>query len=187
VRFKLDRHPPQHRGITLQARGNRGDIQAIQPEDVSDPIFQANLGRLFEVITAEEAANAVVKQTTNQQAVHPALALIKNQKGEGEGEMKLNVDAIPFEQQGVTVAHLEDGQVAFDRSGIAGRARERGESPGTPGYISGAEPQHAPANEDPSYLSDSRAREKANTDLGLNVTVAPVQREGIISDGFKSN
>lgn len=174
VRFKLERHLPGHRGISLKARGERGDIGSITPEDRQDPIFQANLGLLFEVITAEEAAQAVVKQNTNPaQNVHPALAAIKNEKGEGQGEMKLSIEQ-SHEQAGVTVAKLNEGQVEFDRSGI--KNRERGESPGTPEYVEGARPGHAPANEEPSLLSDSRPKHPAEEATGLTVSVNPVQR-----------
>ncbi|WP_301930982.1 hypothetical protein [Ferruginibacter sp.] len=49
---------------------------------MSDEIFLGNVGLLFEVIPAAEAEDVIGKQTTNQQVVHPALALIRNAKGE---------------------------------------------------------------------------------------------------------
>ena len=66
----------------------------------------------------------------------------------------------PFEDQGVVVAQLEDGNVVVDNGTGIRRSRRAGESPGTPQGISGAEPGHAPAGEEAAYLSDIKARQK---------------------------
>ncbi len=164
-RMKLNRHAPGQRGIQLTPRGTRGDIAPIEPEDTSDMILQDNLALgLIEIITSAEASNTMAKQTTNQQAVHPALAALRNEKG--DAGLTLNVDK-SMEEQGIVVAQLEDGQIAFER-GKGGPnivRRQPGESPGTPANIPGSEPGHAPANESPSFLSDLRK----------NTTVNPVQ------------
>jgi hypothetical protein len=189
-RFKLDKHTPAQRGIVLQARGNRGDLSPVEQADLNDRNLRVNveLG-LIELITANEAAEVVSKQTTNQQAVHPALSALRNEKGEEYAANAVSMGPSP-DEQAITVAKLEDGQIVVDRTGI--RDRVRGEAPGTPDYVGGAEPQHRPANEDPAFLSDLRARQKtANPADGMNVSIEPTIRTGgnpaIISDGFKGN
>lgn len=183
LRFKLERHTPGQRGIQLQARGNRGDLAPVQVEDQNDPIFQDNLALgLFEIVTASEASNVVDKQTTNQQAVHPAMLALRNEKGDAYDHDALKVDQVPFEKQGVVVAKLEDGQIAIDRrtGDIKREAQvDNINQPGVPAYISGAEPGLAPKNEEGSFLSDQKARQKGPqnaNELGLNVSLNPVQR-----------
>lgn len=160
-RMKLSRHAPGQRGIQLKPRGERGDIAPLEEGDMEDMILRDNLNLgLVEIITSNEATNAMGKQTTNRQAVHPALAALKNEKG--EGNMTLNVEQ-SFEDQGVTVATLEDGQVVFDRGkGGPNIRRQPGEAPGVPANIPGAEPGHAPANEPASFLSDLRSKTTVN-------------------------
>ncbi len=187
-RLKLARHQPGQRGIVLQARGTRGDLSPIESEDLKDHILRDNLNAGFiEIITHAEATEVISKQTTNQQAVHPAMAALRNELGQPYEQDAVTVGQSP-DEAAITVARLDDGQIAFDRQGIAGRIRERGESPGTPEYVAGAEPQHRPANEDPAYLSDLRARQRGHNPAdGLNVSVEPtVNTSGnkIISDGF---
>lgn len=157
VSLRFDRH--DKRRIELKPRGQRGDFAPIQPADLNDPVLiqNVNLG-LVELITAGEAAEIAGKQTTNQQAVHPALAVLRNELGEEYDQDSIKVE-IPFEEQGVVVAELEDGNVIVDRTGIR-RKRARGQEPGTPDYIAGAENVHAPAGEEAAYLSDLQARQK---------------------------
>lgn len=164
-RMKLSRHTSGQAGIALKPRGERGDIAPLEPGDLEDIIVRDNaqLG-LIEIITEAEALGAMGKQTTNQQAVHPALAALRNSQGE-EG-MTLAPMQQSFEEQGITVAKLEDGQIAFEKDGL-GRdtsniKRQPGESPGVPANIPGAEPGHSPANEAPSFLSDLRSKTTVN-------------------------
>lgn len=161
-RMKLGRHTAGQRGIQLKPRGERGDIAPLEDGDMEDMILRDNLNLgLIEIITSNEAIGAMGKQTINQQAVHPALAALKN--SQGEGGMTLNVEK-SFEDQGVTVAQLEDGQVVFDKGqrGQPTIRRQPGESPGVPANIPGAEPGHAPANEPASFLSDLRSKTTVN-------------------------
>lgn len=161
-RIKLGRHTAGQRGIQLKPRGERGDMAPLEPNDIEDMILRDNLSLgLIEIITSSEATGAMSKQTVNQQSVHPALAALKNEKG--DGGLTLNVEK-SFEDQGIVVAQLEDGQIAFER-GKAGPnivRRQPGESPGTPANIPGAEPGHAPANESASFLSDLRSKTTVN-------------------------
>lgn len=69
------------RRIDLRPRGQRGDTVPLKPEEELDEIFIANIGLLFEVISAEESKKIIAKQVTNQQSVHPALATIRNEYG----------------------------------------------------------------------------------------------------------
>ena len=156
--LRLDRHEGKRR-IELKPRGQRGDFSPIQKADLSDPALIANVNiGVIEVITAGEAAEVATKQTTNQQKVHPALAVLRNELGEEYAQDAVKTE-IPFEQQGVVVAELEDGNVVMERGGIR-RKRGPGEGPGTPDYVAGAETQHAPAGEEPAFLSDLAARRK---------------------------
>lgn len=161
-RMKLSRHTGGQHGIALKPRGERGDISPLEDGDLEDMILRDNMALgLIEIVTESEAHGAMSKQTTNQQAVHPALAALRNEKG--DGGMTLNVDK-SMEEQGIVVAQLEDGQIAFER-GKGGPnivRRQPGESPGTPANIPGSEPGHAPANESASFLSDLRDKTSVN-------------------------
>jgi hypothetical protein len=153
VRVKFSRHTPAERGIILQPRGQRGDLSPVSAEDLNDPVFLDNQGSLFELVDGDQAREIVGKQTTNQQAIHPALSALRNEKNEEYEQKVVTVDE-SFEKQGVTVAQLEDGQVVVNSEGI--QRRKRGEAPGTPDYIAGADVNHATAGEEASYLSDLR-------------------------------
>lgn len=189
--LRLERHDGKRR-IELKPRGERGDLSPIKPEDLNDPtlINNINIG-IIELISAGEAAEVATKQTTNQQKRHPALQALRNPLGDEYGDDALQVE-IPFEQQGVVVAELTDGNVVVDRGGIQ-RKRAKGQEPGTPDYVVGAERTHAPAGEEAAYLSDLRARAKdieGPAAAGIQrVTVAPTQKTtkgGIIDYGNTS-
>ena len=120
-RIRLTRQVQPERPFVLQPRGQRGDIAPLKKEDLQDPILLDNLALgVIELITAAEAQEAIAKQGTNLQAPHPALSALRNELGEEYPEGALKTE-VAFEEQGVTVAHLEDGQVAFDHQGIANR------------------------------------------------------------------
>jgi hypothetical protein len=57
------------RKIQLQPRGQRGDTVPVNNEEI-------------ELVTESEGKNIIAKQTTNQQAVHPALFQIRTPTGE---------------------------------------------------------------------------------------------------------
>lgn len=159
-RMKLLRHASGERGIQLKPRGERGDIAPLEEGDLTDMILRDNhsLG-LIEIITEGEATSTMMKQTTNQQAVHPALAALKNSQGEDGLTMSVGQSDA---EVGVTVATLEDGQVVFERGKLGPEIRRPGESPGTPDNIPGGEPGRSPANEQPSFLSDLRSKTTVN-------------------------
>lgn len=94
------------RRINLQPRGQRGDCAPVSKDEMSDEIFLGNVGLVFEVIPAAEAADVISKQTTNQQTAHPALAQLRNSHGD-EYERGVVVEE-NFEDQGKTVAAISD-------------------------------------------------------------------------------
>lgn len=94
------------RRINLQPRGQRGDCAPVSKDEMSDEIFLGNVGLVFEVIPAAEAADVIMKQTTNQQTAHPALSQLRNAKGEGY-ERGVVVEE-NFDDQGKTVAAISD-------------------------------------------------------------------------------
>jgi hypothetical protein len=158
-RIRLERHDQGKKPIHLAPRGTRGDLAPILKEDLSDPDLQANLALgVIEIITEAEAIEVAKKQTVNQQAVHPALAALKNEKGEEYGDNALVLEKSD-EERGVVVAELTDGNITVDgRSGI--QRRKPGEAPGTPQTVVGAELNHLPEGREAEYLSDVNARRK---------------------------
>lgn len=94
------------RRINLQPRGQRGDCAPVSKDEMSDEIFLGNVGLLFEVIPAAEAADVISKQTTNQQAAHPALSQLTNAKGE-QYERGVVVEE-NYDDQGKKVALVSD-------------------------------------------------------------------------------
>jgi hypothetical protein len=70
------------RKIQLQPRGQRGDTVPVNNEEMQDEKFVGNQDLLFELVTESEGKNIIAKQTTNQQAVHPALFQIRTPTGE---------------------------------------------------------------------------------------------------------
>lgn len=74
----------QHKGkrYLLQPRGERGDCAAVTDEDIGDPLFELNIGLIYEVINKAEVDKNIKKQTTNQKAMHPALSTIRSSTGE---------------------------------------------------------------------------------------------------------
>lgn len=70
------------RRIDLKPRGMRGDCAPVNEDEMDDEIFLGNVGLIFEIIPNAEAKKVIEKQTTNQQSVHPALAVMRNALGE---------------------------------------------------------------------------------------------------------
>jgi hypothetical protein len=90
------------RRVELKPRGHRGDLAQVSKEELSQ---LADVDSIYEVITDTEAKTILSKQTTNQQAYHPALNAIRNSKG--EQYQQAVVVATEEEAQGITVAHIE--------------------------------------------------------------------------------
>lgn len=109
---------PQKRRVELAPRGQRNDLAPLEKGDLSDAGFLADKDVLFEIITQGEADKVTAKQATNiQQARHPALDMIRNDKGERyeDGAVKMEQNS---EAQGKVVADLTSeksrGTTKFD-------------------------------------------------------------------------
>lgn len=192
--FQLDRQADKNKKRTdLKPRGQRGDFTLLQEGDLDDPALQdqVNVGAI-EIITATEAAKIAKKQTTNQQRVHPALALLRNEYGEEYEEGAFST-AQTFEDQGVVVAELHDGQVAVDRGGIVrpgrepeperGRGSQRLRRPGkSPMVTQSPQTIRTRPTDATAANTDAKARIKglggpsAGVPDGVQVTVAPTQK-----------
>lgn len=103
------------RRIELKPRGMRGDMAKISKQEFEDHRVQANLGLIFEPLTKAQAEKIWDDQLTNQQAHHPALNSLRNDKGEEFDNKDVVVKEETFEDQGVVVAELNDGQMVIDR------------------------------------------------------------------------
>lgn len=82
-RMRLSRQKSGEKSTSLKPRGSRGDLVKLQPEDLEDDALIANvqLG-IIEIIPVQEAKAVLAKQATNQQqAVHPAMAMLRNELG----------------------------------------------------------------------------------------------------------
>jgi hypothetical protein len=193
--FRLERQSDKGKKRTdLKPRGQRGDFVILQDGDLDDPGLQdqVNVGAI-EIITAAEATKIAQKQTTNQQKVHPALAMIRNEYGEEYEEGAFHVDQ-SFEDQGVVVARLNDGQIAvgrggIDRTGQSGPEPEHSRGAGRLRRPGGAPASSSLATQVPTGGSnataanvDAKARIKglggpsAGLPDGIQVTVAPTQQ-----------
>jgi hypothetical protein len=153
------------RRLELRPRGQRGDSLPINDEEMQDEKFLGNVGILFEVIPTAEAQNVIQKQTTNQQSVHPALAHLKNERGE-QYEKGVVVEE-NYTDQGKAVAVVnERGQIERFRA---------------PGSVDNPLPD-IPADVPPEEVSDwvARQRNVEGPEAGLGpvkVTKSDVQRE----------
>lgn len=96
--------------IELRPRGQRGDLVPVSKDQEKDGRLLLNIGVTVEVISEAEAIKVVEGQTTNQQAYHPALQILRSELGDEYAQQDVRVEADP-QTQGDTVAYLEDGQI----------------------------------------------------------------------------
>lgn len=150
--------------LELRPRGQRGDCAPVTEEEMQDDKFLRNSGNLFEVITSSEANNVIEKQTTNQQAVHPALAHIRNERNE------------PYEK-GVVVGEefTAEGQkvaVVSERGEI-----QRFKAPGSVDNPLPDIPSHVPPEEAADWLARQKTLEGPEAGLGnIRVTKGEVNK-----------
>jgi hypothetical protein len=192
VHIRLTRQEKTKKRLELKPRGQRGDLAKLQPEDVEDDELLANVGILVEIITAGEAKDILAKQLNNvQAAVHPAMAMLRNELGQPYRPENIRVEA-EFNSQGQTVAYLtpQGGEAGAlpskGRAGVDWAAIHGGQQPqqatapsaigGNPAIISDGF-----AHPDPAAQADAIARIKglegpAAGIGGLQVTVDPVQK-----------
>lgn len=92
--------------IELAPRGWDSDCALVNEEIASDPLYQRNIGLLFEELTHEQGLEVLKKQHTNAQAPRKTtLEHMTNAKGEPYAPGAVQVE-IPFEQQGKVVGHV---------------------------------------------------------------------------------
>lgn len=150
-RMRLNRQKENVAPVPLKPRGQRGDMIKLEKSDLSDEHLIANVELdCIEIITAAEAARAIQGQLTNAQtAVHPAMAMLRNELGQeyAPGAVK---GAEEYVDNSVVVAELnpvagEYGEIQFDRqrgsiartTQAAGQAAESGRTlGGNPALIS---------------------------------------------------
>lgn len=190
VNYRLNSQQGQGKKRTeLKPRGQRGDLTRLSDEDRGDPVLENQLAYgVIEIITLKEAKEIIAKQAQNQQqAVHPAMAMLRNELGQEYAPENIKV-APEFNSQGVVVAKLNPvaggyGELTVDRGGI-NREGVPAQQPqqvhrsigGNPAIISDGF-----ARNDTAAQADAVARRK---DLqgpaaglgGVQVSVAPTQR-----------
>ncbi len=73
----------EDRRIHLEPRGQVGDLIPVSAEDRDHPLYQRNIGILFEEISKAEATDIIDKQNTNAQSPRQTtMDHIRNEKGE---------------------------------------------------------------------------------------------------------
>jgi hypothetical protein len=83
VRVRIrDEERDKSRSITLQPRGQRGDIAKLSATELASTDYSNNVGTLFEPLAAEDAGYAMYQQSTNQQRVHAAADILRTETGE---------------------------------------------------------------------------------------------------------
>jgi hypothetical protein len=153
------------RRLELRPRGQRGDTLPVNEEEMQDEKFLGNMDLLFEVITPTEAKNVIAKQTTNQQVVHPALAHLKNERGE-QYERGVVIEE-NFTDQGQRVAVVDErGQI------------ERFRAPGSTEAPLPEIPSDVPPEEAVDWVARQKNIDGPEAGLGnLKVTKSEVQKE----------
>jgi hypothetical protein len=70
------------RSITLEPRGNIGDVAPVSPDEQYDSKFIINRDLLYEVIPVEQAAKIIRKQAINAQSVrNPLFEMLRSETG----------------------------------------------------------------------------------------------------------
>lgn len=103
--------------IHLEPRGQRGDMRLVTEEMISDPVYQHNLGILFEEVPIEEGTEILRKQAINQQQGPSTYDLLTNEYGQKYDPNTRATVTAPFEQQGQVVARLSPGADGRNTSG----------------------------------------------------------------------
>jgi hypothetical protein len=154
--FRLSRQKTGKR-TDLKPRGQRGDIVRLEKEDYGDPELERQIQYgCLEIITLAEAREIISKQARNQQqAVHPAMAMLRNELGKPYEHDTVKV-APEFNSQGITVAQLDPRQMRgelTDKEVAHGVGLQR---------VDNSQPaqqriEHAPLGGNPAILNDGFA------------------------------
>jgi hypothetical protein len=129
IAFRLSRQESGRKRTTLKPRGQRGDMQKLEKEDLNDAELRTQVAyQLVEIIPEGEAMAAIEKQAINAQqpGYRPIESMLVNAKGETmvrEGHEVVQADAIPFEQQGTVVARLSPQQNSDSTGDVPTRGR----------------------------------------------------------------
>lgn len=81
IRIRAQRKKNESYDYSLAPRGERGDAEPIDAEDLAFLLNNAENAGLYEIITHSQAQAYMGKQTHNQQKFHPALAALKDEFG----------------------------------------------------------------------------------------------------------
>lgn len=92
--------------IQLEPRGRRGDMKLVTEEMVNDPMYQHNLGVIFEEIPLALGKEIIAKQQINSNDGPTTMEMLTNSQGEKYAQTRASVE-LPFEQQGVVVASID--------------------------------------------------------------------------------
>lgn len=154
------------RRLELRPRGQRGDTAPVSTEEMLDDKFVGNQDTLFEIIAEGEAKEVIGKQTTNQQAMHPALAQMRNAKGEEYAQRGVVVEE-EFQDQGKFAATI-------DERGMITRFK----APGTSDNPLPDVPSYVPPEEQADWVARQKNIEGPEAGLGnLKVTKSEPQND----------
>jgi hypothetical protein len=107
VRVRIrDEERDKTRSITLQPRGQRGDIAKLSLTEIASTDYQNNVGTLFEPLHADDAGYAMYQQTINQKSVHAAADILRMPTGE-RYETAVTVQET-LAKRSITVAEVVD-------------------------------------------------------------------------------
>jgi hypothetical protein len=178
------------RRIHLEPRGQVGDVLLVSDDDRDDPVYQRNLGILYEELTREQGLEVVDKQNTNAQAPRPGVMdHMTNEKGEKYVQTQPTITAT-YESQGQVVGQISPAAEGQHVTHTGNIERAMGpEEVQVPGSRSVFDPDIVPAGlsveQAQAYIATPReqrqdflARLQGTEDLGLRASVGPVQREG---------
>jgi hypothetical protein len=139
----------------------------VSKVELEDPRVQANIDLIFEVLTEAQVKKVWEDQLTNQQAHHPAMETLRNDKGEAFDNPSIVVKEQTFNDQGVTVAELADGQMVIDR----GMGIQRFTGVGTQDNPIPQVPQDVPADQQADWLARQNVEGPAAGLGNLNVKI----------------
>ena len=160
------------RRIELKPRGMRGDAVQVSKEELADSRTQQNIDLIFEVLTETQIKKVWEDQLTNQQAHHPAIETLLNDKGQKFDNKQVVIKERSFHEQGVTVAELSNGQMVIDR----GIGVKRFSGMGTQDHPIPSVPHEVPADQQADWLARQNVEGPAAGLGNLNVTIDEPQK-----------
>lgn len=94
--------------IQLEPRGQIGDTAIVSEEHRTDPLYQRNIGYLFEELTEEQGRDVIGKQGINAQSSRQSVMQhLTNERGEKyKGDVQVEAS---LEEQSIKVADISDG------------------------------------------------------------------------------